>query len=240
MSPRTFAAAALAVPSLLAAAGPASARLMVLETQGFGGGDGYSSLLDCQPLGDNGCYDSFRGDGTYLRFIYDTADIIPSSNPVSPHGQSVTVLSAEMGWRGTGEFEGLHAKGAIPVPVTLRTFGHGVTGYGFGEYDPTGAYDHGLYDRTYELTVSAGAVQPFSFYNTYDQPSGGLNYLWIRAADDQPLGYGEVEGIFYLYDSHLDVHALAAPEPAAWALMLAGFGLAGAALRRRRAAGVAG
>jgi hypothetical protein len=37
--------------------------------------------------------------------------------------------------------------------------------------------------------------------------------------------------------SNFDVEARtgAVPEPAAWALMLAGFGLAGAGLRRRRA-----
>jgi hypothetical protein len=234
MSPRTFAAAAVAVLSLLAAASPASAKLMVFETQGYGNSDStHDDLLTCPPGPSTGCGYMFGTlDGDYLRFIYDTADII-TPNPAFPQKQSVTVRSAEWGWRGSGLEEGWYAKGVIPIPVTLgNPIGHGVTATIVAEYDPTGAYDHGHYDRQYELTVNVGTGKPFSFYDTYDEAAVGRNTLWITAAGN-PF---EVNGFYFFDSTHLDVHALAVPEPAAWALMLAGFGLAGASFRRRRTA----
>lgn len=54
--------------------------------------------------------------------------------------------------------------------------------------------------------------------------NGGLFYF----TDDQGNS-----GSFDLHVTHLTIRVLAAPEPASWAMMVAGFGLAGITLRRR-------
>ncbi len=72
--------------------------------------------------------------------------------------------------------------------------------------------------------------------------SGGLGFAGL-AFEDGPLGGGQ-EGPFDLPDQgsgepESPFNGSTAPEPGMWALMIGGFGLAGAALRRRRAVAVA-
>ena len=100
------------------------------------------------------------------------------------------------------------------------------------------------------LTDSEGAAHFGQFFGPGDfaaLPStitfGGLRYQGILNAyqsnnADEPLGvtsrtYGDPDFAFTA-DSAV-VNGVGVPEPATWALMLAGFGLAGASLRRRRA-----
>ena len=84
-------------------------------------------------------------------------------------------------------------------------------------------------------------------------PIAGLDYQGFNgfAADgsnivlrlSQSFGYSVAGGPTYGDDRlgavQVGMPTSAAPEPATWALMMAGVGLAGAALRRRRAAGLA-
>jgi len=71
------------------------------------------------------------------------------------------------------------------------------------------------------------------FSQVFNAGAGGSHTLEIR---DLTLGYSYND--FGLDDIALQGPSVAsgAPEPASWALMIGGFGLAGAALRRRRAA----
>jgi hypothetical protein len=58
-------------------------------------------------------------------------------------------------------------------------------------------------------------------------------YVHLDATDDYPvLTYGD-------FDHAMGTFSVSVPEPGAWALMVAGFGGIGAAMRRRRAASVA-
>ena len=70
-------------------------------------------------------------------------------------------------------------------------------------------------------------------YHAWDGDVVGAldNYGLLYLTDDQ----GNV-GQFHLHNSHFTMIAL--PEPASWAMMVAGFGMAGAALRGRRKAAV--
>ncbi len=73
---------------------------------------------------------------------------------------------------------------------------------------------------TFDLTATSGV---FNFAD--DGPH--LKILWSNSASlDQKVGD--------LYSQSLSVSAV--PEPATWAMMITGFGLAGAAIRRRRGA----
>ncbi len=65
-------------------------------------------------------------------------------------------------------------------------------------------------DQVYKVTLNTDRYKEFWFGNNNDSADG------------------------YRLDS---ISVAAVPEPATWALMISGFGLAGASLRRRRAAG---
>ena len=67
-------------------------------------------------------------------------------------------------------------------------------------------------DQVYSVSLNTGGYKEFWFGNNNDSADG------------------------YRLDS---ISVAAVPEPATWALMIAGFGLAGAALRRRRVAALA-
>jgi hypothetical protein len=86
----------------------------------------------------------------------------------------------------------------------------------------------------------ANASGPLVFYGTFsDHWETYLINLTplMSGAGDYTLAFTEVDNQLF-YNVGLDNISVAggAPEPAAWALMLGGFGLAGAALRRRKAA----
>lgn len=76
-----------------------------------------------------------------------------------------------------------------------------------------------------------------------DDPSG---VSWLHGAGGTPFSYGGGDGYVSFFGGHPTATGrdmgfrtyvdTAVPEPGAWVLMLAGFGLAGAALRRRRIA----
>ena len=75
------------------------------------------------------------------------------------------------------------------------------------------------------------------FISTVDNNSSNINHLtWVSTyggacQDTFPCGTKVAEGAF---------SAGAVPEPASWALLIAGFGLTGAAMRRRAKTTVAG
>jgi len=98
----------------------------------------------------------------------------------------------------------------------------------------------------------------FNFQNTFNAVGGTTYHLGIHAAADgsfsrdevywtttnnnsTPTGIESDQGAFNNWSNNGQEHAFyltgagGAPEPASWALMIAGFGLAGATLRRRRA-----
>jgi hypothetical protein len=102
--------------------------------------------------------------------------------------------------------------------------------------------------------VSAGDTLTFyinvlttgnTFYSDASMNSDGLQHIWSTpyAGGDYGIPAGTYVGFEDIawggdkdYDDLQFVWTNAVPEPSAWALMIAGFGLVGTALRRRRAA----
>lgn len=82
---------------------------------------------------------------------------------------------------------------------------------------------------TISATISSGSAITGIFLNAIDNPANGLP---TNGPGRQPTN-----GNFVVSEFVLD--AVAVPEPSSWALMIAGFGLAGAGLRRRTAVRVA-
>lgn len=80
------------------------------------------------------------------------------------------------------------------------------------------------------FTGADAAVNPNG--NQSDPITNPLAFLQITGADQQNVGglrFGATQNAF-----EFDNVAIAVPEPATWAMMIAGFGLVGGAMRRRR------
>jgi hypothetical protein len=83
------------------------------------------------------------------------------------------------------------------------------------------------------LLSTASAGSPFSTYSfNFFATSASTNLVF----NVNPLGSGEGDGVDAILDN---VSVSAAPEPATWAMMILGFGIVGASLRRRRTAPLA-
>lgn len=93
----------------------------------------------------------------------------------------------------------------------------------------------GSYDHTFDITLASsfnaafvtahGGTPAGAFAALFSGAKAGKAYLNIHSTS---FGGGEIRGQLSLV-----------PEPQTWALMIAGFGMAGAALRRRKAAPLA-
>ncbi|UAK26405.1 PEPxxWA-CTERM sorting domain-containing protein [Sphingomonas nostoxanthinifaciens] len=149
---------------------------------------------------------------------------------------SFTVDGSTFTFSGTGDIFG---------PTAIQTSG-GAAVNSFGGFlgipvEPTSYFvDRG--------TVSFGPGDPFaSFGSGAAVPySNGNNFIGLRATQNGADYYGYA----FTTDSVLNAYAFetapgtaitastAVPEPISWSLMVGGFGLVGAAMRRRRVAGV--
>lgn len=103
--------------------------------------------------------------------------------------------------------------------------------YSFGSYDPLNTQFTGLYAIT-----GASADVPIDFDLFLRAGNVALDYT-----NTGRVTIGSVDGVSYTSDSGVFLTGGGAtvggvPEPASWALLMAGFGIVGAAARRRRIA----
>jgi hypothetical protein len=116
----------------------------------------------------------------------------------------------------------------IPRPITVHfnftsptSFGGDVTGSTYGEV--SGRYENG------HVTWNDPVFLSFT---------GGQLKVTMNDADFNS-GYYDLGNYGANITARFELVGAAVPEPATWAMMIAGFGMAGAAVRRRRFAGVA-
>ncbi len=129
------------------------------------------------------------------------------------------------------------------VLLVLGGDGYGPSGGAFGG---TAIYWHTVSGGAFSgaLNHVAGVFTPGDDHHIRVTYSGGVYEAFVDGVSRTTLNYGALTGgRVGLYDEwgpmtfdnvHL-VGQVAVPEPAAWTLMIGGFGFAGAALRRRRA-----
>ena len=122
-------------------------------------------------------------------------------------------------------------------------------------YDPTNTGNQATTDHVKVLgdlyplgfgTVTLSAFDRFGAFlgsvtDTDDKPFGQGPVLELNLAGIQSVTFGGTSGTVGFDNFEFNTVTAAplaggVPEPASWALMIAGFGLAGASLRRRRAA----
>jgi hypothetical protein len=96
-----------------------------------------------------------------------------------------------------------------------------------------GAFGNVVINPTFTLPVNIAGSAPFG--------PAALSFVAGSAGSFKfQIGTNSGNNIGPLLDSvQLDIGAGAVPEPATWAMMIAGFGLAGTAMRRRRSAAAA-
>jgi len=94
----------------------------------------------------------------------------------------------------------------------------------------------GSFTNTLDLTSAGSDWRRFSYDFTAASPTVQLTFLSSTAATSSYLGVG-LDNVTFdsLGGGAGPIGGSTVPEPATWAMMIAGFGLAGASLRRRRA-----
>ena len=91
----------------------------------------------------------------------------------------------------------------------------------------------GSFTNTMDLKAAGSDWRRFSYDFTAASPSVRLTFLSSTSLASSSLGVG-LDNVTFESLGGAPVGS-AVPEPATWAMMIAGFGLAGASLRRRRA-----
>lgn len=109
-------------------------------------------------------------------------------------------------------------------------------------FEHLGPYDHGASFTFSFDALKAGASQTFTiFYGVAPSERAAINALATVGAEVYSLGQANIggspgdESFIFGFKGVGGTVVTGVPEPASWALMIGGFGLAGAAIRRRRA-----
>jgi hypothetical protein len=129
-------------------------------------------------------------------------------------------------WGGTSD-----SNGVPEIEFRLTTPGKSITlnSFDYGGYQANWASSVRVYDLDYNLLFEDDdVIFPFDGHGT--QLLGITSFTGLRLQWG-PSGYNA--GIDNLSFDVVDAVAPGVPEPATWAMMIAGFGLIGAAMRRK-------
>jgi len=135
---------------------------------------------------------------------------------------TLTISGQSIGWDAT--HLPIEIKQPSPGVITMPLHGHTA---------PSGAHGYTYLEARFATTphiqsmfsIEAGAAENSSFHFGY---RFDVDSLTVTTEPDLPVGYVDVAALPVLPATNY------LPEPSSWALMLLGFGGAGAALRRRR------
>lgn len=183
----------------------------------------------------------FAGEASATTFVFETIlsgdnEVPFAATPGTGTGRvtfddvlsTMRVETTFSGLLGTTTASHIHccqpAGSVAGVATTIPTFPGFPAGVTSGSYDHT--FDMTLVNSYNPAFVAAqGGTAAAAFAGLLNGAKAGRAYLNIHSTN---FGGGEIRGQLSLV-----------PEPQTWALMIAGFGMAGAALRRRKAAPLA-
>jgi hypothetical protein len=167
---------------------------------------------------------TYVNDTSYGDEFNDISSLTLENGPTLSFGSSVNVRQIGSSWATwSGGYTGqvLYTNGANSVSVAIAPT---TTDFGFfAEPDSFGQY-------LIQLTLTGGGsvqqlVDGSAGAKFFGWNGGGVSSITISTADSD-FAFGD----FYY------AGAAGVPEPAAWGMLIGGFGLAGAAMRRRQSA----
>ena len=173
--------------------------------------------------------------------IFDSAGPVqPSENVLLPQGQNaLTITGLTNGTHQVVKFVSLNSE-KLMTPANgqarITTADGSLDGLSFGLDNPRGKFlevEFNLFDavrgtRNVTLTFNGGNTYTHSIangQNYFAAKATGGDFLTSVAFDTDGAGVKDIRQI--------RLGGISVPEPASWAMMLAGFGLVGGAMRRR-------
>lgn len=117
-------------------------------------------------------------------------------------------------------------------PVTLKSLSIGKCFFCYDSHPAT--FTVKLYNAAAGLVDSRSVAASSTLQELTFEDKGITKVEFTFAGDDGTNPYGDGRRVAF-YEVRDVFYSLSAPEPAAWTMMIGGFGLTGAALRRRRA-----
>jgi hypothetical protein len=191
----------------------------------------FTNYLDDEPLGNMQSFHIAGGLQVNLSVgSYDPQNTAHGIRNESANGDPSLPFSTTEGPNDQGKWLGF--------PIYLTTFSFDVPTYSFGFYTTGLNVDAGAY---YSLIFDDAPAVPENIYYMPVNANGGISYWGVvfdtpvhkvefNRSRNQALDVFGVDGISFNVASPVG----GVPEPASWAMLIAGFGLIGAAMRRRR------
>lgn len=165
---------------------------------------------------------SYSRDTAYGSDFSDIASLTLDDGTSLGFGSDFNIRGIGTGWdTWSGGYTGqvLYTNRLSSISVTLSP----VAAFGFF-VEPN---NFGVYDFVFEL--SDGTTQSASY-----EGDSGAGFLGFVGKDISGFSVTTTGTDFAFGDFYTAASIASAPEPATWAMMIVGFGLAGAALRRRK------
>jgi hypothetical protein len=191
----------------------------------------FTNYLDDEPLGNLQSYHITGGLQVNLSVgSYDPQNTAHGIRTDSANGDPSLPFSTTEGPNDQGKWLGF--------PIYFTTFTFDVPTYSFGFYTTGLNADAGAY---FSLIFDDAPAVPENIYYMPVNANGGISYWGVvfdapvhkvefNRSRNQGLDVFGVDGISF----NIAPPVGGVPEPASWAMMIAGFGLTGAAMRRRR------
>jgi hypothetical protein len=195
----------------------------------------FTNYLDNEPLGNLQSYHIAGGLQVNLSVgSYDPQNTVQGIRNDSPNGDPNLPFSTTEGPGDQGKWLG--------IPIYSTTFTFDVPTYSFGFYTTGLNIGAGtFYSVTFDDTPATVQYMPvnanggISYWGVvFDAPVQKVEFFRSRNQSIDSFG---LDGISFNVAPPPPPPGPGVPEPASWALLIAGFGLVGAAQRRRRALG---